>query len=593
LPPPPKPERKIEFIGDSYTSAEGNEWTQTTASPSESYTNIYEGFGPIVARHYNAQYNMSSRAGFGLVVDWQKNYSNNIPDYFDRTLFYTSQPKWDYSQWIPNVVVICLGLNDYNGWGGYQGPVPDDYRQLFKYRYHSFISTLMDVYPGVKILLVAANDLAWLKQQASEVAAEENAAGNTNVYYTYFPYYNGHYVNNGHPDLYAHQMIADRLIQAIDTMDPWQAYQDTIPPSFVDFPDAPFTVTNSPYTLSINTDSYATVRYSTEDKPYDQMENEFTTTGTRIHSVSLPVEQNNQYTYYLRAKDAYGNVMDSSGVIQFNVDTTKALIDWKSLSYDNSGWQQGTAPLGNDGTGGIVTSLAPAITAYFRQEIDIPDISGIFGIRVSLKGHDGMIAYLNGNLVGRINLPTSSQIPYETYATLPKTISDSLFLNFSNPASYLHNGKNTLAIEVHSKYSPDPNIFFDAKIYVKDGPTLSDFGSTWYYFDNGKIPDDQVGNITGVEKVENTIPERITLYQNYPNPFNPSTNISFELNKKTFVEVKIFDVLGEQMEVLVNNELNPGKYNIKFNGKNYSSGIYFYQLHAGDFTEVKKMILMK
>jgi hypothetical protein len=118
LPPPLKPQRKIEFIGDSYTVASGNEWTAESAAPNDSNTNIYKGFGPIIARNYNAQYQISARGGIGLVLDYLKYYSINMPDFFDRTLVYTSLTKWNYLNYVPNLVVICLGLNDYNGWGG-------------------------------------------------------------------------------------------------------------------------------------------------------------------------------------------------------------------------------------------------------------------------------------------------------------------------------------------------------------------------------------------------------------------------------------------------------------------------------------------
>jgi len=92
LPPPAKPARKIEFIGDSFTSAEWNELTGTGTPASDApYTNIYEGFGPIVARHYGAQVHMTSISGWGMVLDWQGVYTNNIPSRFDKTHTYTVQ----------------------------------------------------------------------------------------------------------------------------------------------------------------------------------------------------------------------------------------------------------------------------------------------------------------------------------------------------------------------------------------------------------------------------------------------------------------------------------------------------------------------
>ncbi len=121
-----------------------------------------------------------------MVADYLGYYDNNLPNMFDRTLVYTALPKWDFSQWIPNLAVICLGLNDYSDWGGYSGPLPDYIAQLYKQRYHEFIATIMAKYPGVKILAVAPNGLDWLKTQISQVVQEENAMGNKNVFYTFF-----------------------------------------------------------------------------------------------------------------------------------------------------------------------------------------------------------------------------------------------------------------------------------------------------------------------------------------------------------------------------------------------------------------------
>jgi hypothetical protein len=92
---------------------------------------------------------------------------------------------------------------------------------------------------------------------------------------------------------------------------------------------------------------------------------------------------------------------------------------------------------------------------------------------------------------------------------------------------------------------------------------------------------------------QNELPENYELYQNYPNPFNPSTIIEFFLPKAEFTTLKIYNTLGEEISTLVSNNLNHGKYTYTFDGKNLASGIYYYQLAAGEFNEVKKMILLK
>jgi len=93
------------------------------------------------------------------------------------------------------------------------------------------------------------------------------------------------------------------------------------------------------------------------------------------------------------------------------------------------------------------------------------------------------------------------------------------------------------------------------------------------------------------EQIE--IPKRYTLSQNYPNPFNPSTTIEFTLPKSDFVELKVYNILGKEVSTLVSTKLNQGNHTYTFDGNTLASGIYYYQLVAGDYREVKKMILLK
>jgi hypothetical protein len=83
------------------------------------------------------------------------------------------------------------------------------------------------------------------------------------------------------------------------------------------------------------------------------------------------------------------------------------------------------------------------------------------------------------------------------------------------------------------------------------------------------------------------------LYQNYPNPFNPSTFIKFDVSKGSFVSLKVFDALGREVVVLVNEDLRPGTYEADWNASQYPSGVYFYQLSTDGFNKTMKMILVK
>lgn len=93
--------------------------------------------------------------------------------------------------------------------------------------------------------------------------------------------------------------------------------------------------------------------------------------------------------------------------------------------------------------------------------------------------------------------------------------------------------------------------------------------------------------------VENVIPLTFNLAQNYPNPFNPSTNIKFNLPKDEFVSLKIYNSLGKEVSVIINETTTAGNYVVPFNASELSSGIYYYQLSAGNFSSTKKMLLLK
>jgi subtilisin family serine protease len=98
---------------------------------------------------------------------------------------------------------------------------------------------------------------------------------------------------------------------------------------------------------------------------------------------------------------------------------------------------------------------------------------------------------------------------------------------------------------------------------------------------------------TNVTQNGNGIPQKYTLGQNYPNPFNPATKISFDIPNSELVTIKVYNVLGKEISTLVNEVKDAGSYVAGFNGSGHSSGTYFYKIQAGEFTQVKKMILLK
>jgi len=97
----------------------------------------------------------------------------------------------------------------------------------------------------------------------------------------------------------------------------------------------------------------------------------------------------------------------------------------------------------------------------------------------------------------------------------------------------------------------------------------------------------------GIKKISTEIPSLFSLSQNYPNPFNPITKIRFDLPKNVNVKLTIYDMLGREVETIVNEQLNAGSYEVNWDGTKYTSGVYYYRLNAGEFVETKKMILVK
>ena len=124
--------------------------------------------------------------------------------------------------------------------------------------------------------------------------------------------------------------------------------------------------------------------------------------------------------------------------------------------------------------------------------------------------------------------------------------------------------------------------------------TVGDMGAIWVggptpyrlYYDGYNLA-------TRINNNQSEIPQVYSLGQNYPNPFNPTTKIDFSIPKNGSVTLKIFDMVGKEIETIIDKEMNAGNYTVDFNAARLSSGTYFYKLTSGSFTETKKMILVK
>lgn len=144
----------------------------------------------------------------------------------------------------------------------------------------------------------------------------------------------------------------------------------------------------------------------------------------------------------------------------------------------------------------------------------------------------------------------------------------------------------------------------------------TDFGDTWFRNNTGLLITDGVvlafdqddygyagtygasvfktfRSVISVQNISNSVPARFSLYQNYPNPFNPTTKIKFDIPKTSKVNVVVYDLLGRKVAVLVNEQLNPGTFEVRWDASNCPSGMYFYKITSGDYTDSRKMVLIK
>jgi hypothetical protein len=139
-----------------------------------------------------------------------------------------------------------------------------------------------------------------------------------------------------------------------------------------------------------------------------------------------------------------------------------------------------------------------------------------------------------------------------------------------------------------------PNVLsYNTCFYWRWRPILQTGNGTW-----SQICTFCTTGPSGIKITSNEIPAEYNLYQNYPNPFNPKTNITFdigEINNQQLTDVKLvlYDILGNEITVLVNEKLTPGSYEVTWDASDYPSGVYLYNLVAGKYSGTLKMILIK
>jgi len=209
---------------------------------------------------------------------------------------------------------------------------------------------------------------------------------------------------------------------------------------------------------------------------------------------------------------------------------------------------------------GCLTTIGPLLVDHY----EIPRQSqGMFILNLFLINNALLTPAMNVSAI--LSTPDTNTINingnYKIFGTIdPGQIKNKSFL------VYTQNNPDSIKFDVHI-FSNDI-LFWSDKITVNLDPT-------------------------SVEDVTASIPTEYELYQSYPNPFNPTTTIKYSIPEQSHVTLKVFDVRGRELAILVNGQQPKGNYEIEFNATELTSGVYFYKIQTGDFVDTRKMILLR
>ncbi|RPI19031.1 MAG: T9SS C-terminal target domain-containing protein [Ignavibacteriae bacterium] len=279
--------------------------------------------------------------------------------------------------------------------------------------------------------------------------------------------------------------------------------------------------------------------------------------------------------------------------------TTNAYYDFVTIKYNSSGVQQWVQVFDNSIHRDDIASkilLDANYNIYVTGNCWNPNNGDIGIVKYKSSGAQEWAVIYNGvgNNEDRVNAMSLDNSGYIYLAGESKTYSGSyndLFLIKYNPSgdtqwSKSYNGSANLGDAASGIFVDNLcNVYVTGQ--VRNTGTSYDFITIKY------------SELTGIHQSSAEIPELFLLYQNYPNPFNPSTKIKFGIPSNVIgemsnVEIVIYDVIGKEISTIVNEQLNPGTYEIEWNASNSPSGVYFYQLITdGNIIGTKRMVLLK
>ena len=316
-------------------------------------------------------------------------------------------------------------------------------------------------------------------------------------------------------------------------------------------------------------------------------------TGSSYDFITTKFDQNGNIIWYRTVNGTASAAYDDPASIALDsldniivTGTSEGVSgdNFYTVKYDSSGsvlWEQrypaggsGSEDMKVDKAGNIyicgITGVTKYATLKYNSAGNLQWFQQVQG--VGFPPSNSLVLDTTGNVYMACNLNNSQG--YSGYQVVKYTNNGNLIWNIVYPTS-----------GIRAYYSTDIDVDKQENIFVTgegDGP-----GNSYDYVTI------RINQTTGIITNETEFAKDFTLSQNYPNPFNPLSRISYELKITNYVTLNVYDVNGRLVKELVNEKQNAGRYEVNFDGSGLPSGTYVYRLHVGEFSETKKMVLVK
>ena len=231
---------------------------------------------------------------------------------------------------------------------------------------------------------------------------------------------------------------------------------------------------------------------------------------------------------------------------------------------------------------GVIAFVYPAGQYFFRFNPAIAN-GGTLHYRVIATGLPSGAIPQNASISGtELRLASNFPLPLDNAPVISASGQGTLIVRMSLRTTASSFDPNQ-PLNLTWRNSNDPPLYTKITAYV--GSLIQEITTPASHFIDT--------NTVSISQINSLVPAEYKIYQNYPNPFNPSTKIKFDVPDNSKIKLSVFDVAGKEIAVLLNDKLMPGSYEFSWNASEFSSGAYFYRIQSKDFTETKRMLLIK